>query len=72
MALNQATFHELAVANAPIHIARSTDDNGHPIPGGFCLYIQGAQSADMQNGAGRIFFISPHPENGKRPAKCLF
>jgi hypothetical protein len=63
MAVNDATFHELAVADAPIHIARSTDDNGYTIPGGFCLYIQGAQSADMQNGAGRIFFISPHPEN---------
>ncbi len=63
MAVNQATFHELAVADAPIHIARSIDDNGYTIPGGFCVYIQGAQSADMQNGAGRIFFISPHPEN---------
>ena len=63
MALNQTTFHELAVADAPIHLARSTDERGHAIPGGFCLYIQGAQSADMQNGAGRIFFISPHPEN---------
>ncbi|MGD0814946.1 MAG: hypothetical protein ABSA83_15180 [Verrucomicrobiota bacterium] len=63
MAVNQATFHELAVADAPIHIARSTDERGYTIPGGFCLYIQGAQSADMQNGAGRIFFISPHPEN---------
>jgi hypothetical protein len=63
MAVNQATFHELAVADAPVHIVRSTDDNGYTIPGGFCLYIQGAQTADMQNGAGRIFFISPHPEN---------
>jgi hypothetical protein len=63
MALNQTTFHELAVADAPIHLARSTDERGYTIPGGFCLYIQGAQSADMQNGAGRIFFISPHPEN---------
>jgi transposase len=40
-----------------------TYERGYTIPGGFCLYIQGAQSADMQNGAGRIFFISPHPEN---------
>ena len=63
MAVNQTTFHELAVADAPIHLARSTDERGYTIPGGFCLYIQGAQSADMQNGAGRIFFISPHPEN---------
>jgi hypothetical protein len=63
MAVNQATFHELAVADAPIHLARSTDERGYTIPGGFCLYIQGAQGADMQNGAGRIFFISPHPEN---------
>jgi hypothetical protein len=63
MALNQTTFHELAVADAPIHLARSTDERGYTIPGGFCLYIQGAQSADMQNGAGRIFFVSPHPEN---------
>jgi len=63
MALNQSTFHELAVADAPIHLARSTDDRGYTIPGGFCLYIQGAQSADMQNGAGRIFSISSHPEN---------
>jgi hypothetical protein len=63
MALNQTTFHQLAVADAPIHLARSTDEHGYTIPGGFCLYIQGAQSADMQNGAGRIFFISPHPEN---------
>jgi hypothetical protein len=51
------------VADAPIHLARSTDERGYTIPSGFCLYIQGAQSADMQNGAGRIFFISPHPEN---------
>jgi hypothetical protein len=63
MALDQTTFHELAVADAPIHLTRSTDERGYTIPGGFCLYIQGAQSADMQNGAGRIFFISPHPEN---------
>ena len=63
MAVNQTTFHELAVADAPIHLTRSTDERGYTIPGGFCLYIQGAQSADMQNGAGRIFFISPHPEN---------
>ena len=63
MAVNQTAFHELAVADAPIHLARSTDERGYTIPGGFCLYIQGAQSADMQNGAGRIFFISPHPEN---------
>jgi hypothetical protein len=46
-ALNQTTFHELAMADAPVHIARSTDDNGDTIPGGFCLYIQGAQSADL-------------------------
>jgi hypothetical protein len=63
MALNQATFHELAVANAPVHITRSADDRGSTIPGGFCLYIQGAQGADMKDGAGRIFFISPRPEN---------
>jgi hypothetical protein len=63
MALNQATFHELAVADTSIHLTRSADERGYTIPGGFCLYIQGAQSADMQNGAGRIFFISPHPEN---------
>ncbi|HEY3863985.1 MAG TPA: hypothetical protein VGO59_19080 [Verrucomicrobiae bacterium] len=41
MAVNQATFHELTVADAPVHIARSTDDNGYTIPGGFCVYIQG-------------------------------
>jgi hypothetical protein len=63
MAVNQTTFHELAVADAPIHLARSTDEHGYTIPGGFCLYIQRAQSADMQNGVGRIFFISPHLEN---------
>lgn len=63
MALNQTTFHELAVANAPVHINRSADDHGNTIPGGFCLYIQGAQAADMKDGAGRIFFISPLPES---------
>jgi hypothetical protein len=25
--LNQSTFHELTVANAPVHITRSADDN---------------------------------------------
>jgi hypothetical protein len=55
MALNQTTFHQLAVADAPIHLARSTDERGYTIPGGFCLHIQGARSADMQNGTSRIF-----------------
>ncbi len=62
MAQNQETFRELAVAEAPIYLSRSADDKGFTIPGGFCLYIKGAQSADMQNGEGRIFFISPRSE----------
>jgi hypothetical protein len=62
LAQNQETFRQLAVADAPVHIARSADNNGFTIPSGFCVYIKGAQSADMQNGEGRIFFISARSE----------
>jgi hypothetical protein len=56
---NRKVFDDLAIAQAPIYLVRSTDANGNSVPSGFCLYIQGAQAADMQDGKGRIFFTTP-------------
>jgi len=63
---NKKVFDDLAVAQAPIYLVRSADANGNTVPSGFCLYIKGAQSADMQDGAGRIFFASPRSESELR------
>jgi len=61
--LNQTTFTELAVADAPIHLARSTDERGYTIRAVFVCTSRGAK-ADVQNGAGRIFLHQSTP--GKR------
>lgn len=60
---NKDAFANLAAAGAPIYIARSEDANGYPIPSGYCLYIPNAQSADMKDGNGRIFFLSSRPDS---------
>ena len=63
---NKKVFDDLAIAQAPIYLSRSTDANGNTMPSGFCLYIQGAQAADTQDGRGRIFFTSPRSESELR------
>ncbi len=66
IAQNKKVFDDLAIAQAPIYLSRSSDANGNTVPSGFCLYIQGAQAADMQDGRGRIFFTSPRNESELR------
>jgi hypothetical protein len=60
---NKDAFQNLAAAGVPICIARSSDAYGNPIPSGYCLYIPNAQSADLKDGNGRIFFVSSRPES---------
>jgi len=60
---NEDAFQQLAVAGAPVYVTRSADSSGNLIPSGYCLYISNAQGADMKDGNGRIFFISPRPES---------
>src|SRR6185437_7634007 len=55
---NQKAFTALGVLNAPIHVARSTDSQGHFLPNTYCIYVEGAQEADMSGNLGRIFFGS--------------
>ena len=59
---NMEAFQQLAIAAAPVYVARASDSNGVPIPSGYCLYIPNAQGADMKDGNGRIFFVSSRPE----------
>jgi hypothetical protein len=59
---NQKAFQQLATADMPVYVARSSDPDGTLIPRGYCLYIPNAQGADMKDGNGRIFFTSPRPE----------
>jgi hypothetical protein len=61
--INQDTFRQLAIADVPVDIARSSEANGRSIPSGFCLYITNAQAADFKDGTGRIFFTSPRSES---------
>jgi hypothetical protein len=60
---NKDAFENLADANVPVYVARSSDSSGNPIPGGYCLYVHNAQGADMKDSDGRIFFVSPRPES---------
>jgi len=60
---NKEAFQQLAVAAAPVYVARASDSNGVPIPSGYCLYIPNAQGADFKDGTGRIFFVSSRPES---------
>ena len=60
---NKDAFENLAIANVPVFIARSSDSSGNAIPGGYCLYVHNAQGADMKDSDGRIFFVSPRPES---------
>ncbi|MGA9453290.1 MAG: hypothetical protein WBW41_18335 [Verrucomicrobiia bacterium] len=60
---NKDAFQQLATADVPVYVARSSDSSGNIIPRGYCLYIQNAQGADMKDGTGRIFFISSRPES---------
>jgi hypothetical protein len=60
---NKDAFENLAAAGAPVYVARSEDAHGYPIPSGYCLYIPNAQSADMKDGNGRIFFVSSRPDS---------
>jgi hypothetical protein len=60
---NEDAFQQLATADAPVYVARSSDSNGVPISGGYCLYIPNARGADMKDGNGRIFFVSSRPES---------
>jgi hypothetical protein len=59
---NQKAFIALGILNAPIYVGRSTDSNGHPLPNTYCIYVEGAQEADMSGKAGRIFFGSGRSE----------
>ena len=59
---NQKAFIALGILNLPIHVARSTDSGGHPLPDTYCIYIDGAQEADMAGQAGRVFFESRRSE----------
>ncbi len=60
---NQEAFQQLAIADVPVYVARSSDPDGTLIPRGYCLYIENAQGADMKDGKGRIFFVSSRPES---------
>ena len=60
---NRDAFQNLAAANVPVFVARSSDSGGVPIPRGYCLYIPNAQGADVKDGYGRIFFVCSRPES---------
>lgn len=55
---NQKSFATLAILNVPLHVGACTDSLGHPLSNTYCLYIEGAQEADMEGDNGRIFFGS--------------
>jgi len=59
---NKKAFIALGILNAPIHVARSTDSKGFFLPNTYCIYIEGAQEADMSDKTGRIFFGSSRSE----------
>jgi hypothetical protein len=59
---NKAAFQLLAAANVPIKVMHSTDADGQPIAANYVLVIDGAQSAEMRQNAGCIFFNSPRQE----------
>jgi hypothetical protein len=60
---NKTAFQQLAVANAPVYVVRSSDaSTGQTIPSGFCLYIKGAVGAEMRGSEGCIFFNSGRPQ----------
>jgi len=59
---NKEAFQQLATADVPVYVARSSNPDGTLIPRGYCLYIPNAQGADFKDGTGRIFFTSPRPE----------
>jgi hypothetical protein len=59
---NQKAFIALGILNAPIYVGRSTDSDGRPLPNTYCIYVEGAQEADMAGKAGRIFFGSSRSE----------
>ena len=60
---NKEAFQQLATADVPVYVARSSNPDGTLIPRGYCLYIPNAQGADFKDGTGRIFFASPRPES---------
>jgi hypothetical protein len=55
---NKEAFTALGILNVPIHVGNGEDSSGHLIPNSYCLYIEGAQEADMAGNNGRIFFNS--------------
>ena len=55
---NHDDFQQLAAADVPVYVARSSDPDGTLISRGYCLYISNAQGADFKDGTGRIFFAS--------------
>lgn len=59
---NQKAFTALGILNAPIHVTRSTDSQGHFLPNTYCICVEGAQEADMSDKTGRIFFGSSRSE----------
>jgi hypothetical protein len=59
---NKKAFIALGILNAPIHVARSTDSKGYFLPNTYCIYVEGAQEADMADKTGRIFFGSGRSE----------
>jgi hypothetical protein len=59
---NQKAFIALGILNVPVFVGRSTDSEGHPLPNTYCIYIDGAQEADMAGKAGRIFIGSDRSE----------
>jgi hypothetical protein len=55
---NQKAFIALGILNAPIHVARSTDSQGHFLPNTYCIYVEGAQEADMSDKTGAYFLAA--------------
>jgi hypothetical protein len=64
---NQKAFDALGVLDVPVQVGRSADANGNLIPNGYCLYIGGAQEADMAGSRGRIFFSSHRNAQALQP-----
>ncbi|HEY1719444.1 MAG TPA: hypothetical protein VGH42_14285 [Verrucomicrobiae bacterium] len=64
---NSQAFTALGVLNVQLHVGRSTDANGVFIPNTYCLYIEGAQEADMAGNNGRIFFGSNRSDKELQP-----
>lgn len=64
MNCNQDAFRQLAIAQVPVKVVRSSSTNGVLEAQGFVLLLENADAADMRRGEGRdtgLIFFTAHP-----------